>query len=275
VTRVLTGVLILFCALACPQTALAQDAEALKARHAALATQLTTNHFKRPLYLQSTETPGDLQGHVYARLDQPFAVAGPALRVMGHWCDILILHQNVKSCRPSASAAGNTLRLHIGRKGDQPLADAYPFEFLYTVVAVGSEYLQAALNAEEGPLDTTRYRIVLEVVALDAKRSFMHLSYAYSYGPAARMAMRGYLRTIGRRKVGFSIEGKLSNGEPVYIGGTRGVVERNTMRYYLAIEAYLAALSVPAGEQLQKRLGEWYAGIERYPVQLHELDRDE
>jgi hypothetical protein len=89
------------------------------------------------------------------------------------------------------------------------------------------------------------------------------------------MAMRGYLATIGRDKVGFSIVAKKSDGQPVYIGGTRGVVERNTMRYYLAIEAYLAALSVPPGKQLESRLSAWYAGVERYPLQLHELDRDE
>jgi hypothetical protein len=55
----------------------------------------------------------------------------------------------------------------------------------------------------------------------------------------------------------------------------RGVVERNTMRYYLAIEAYLGALSAPAREQLEKRLNDWHAGVERYPMQLHELERGE
>ena len=45
------------------------------------------------------------------------------------------------------------------------------------------------------------------------------------------------------------------------------------MRYYLAIEAYLGALSLPAAQQLDKRLNDWHSGVERYPVQLHELDR--
>ena len=47
-----TLVLILFCALAGTPLALAQDAAALKSRHAALTTQLTSNHFQRPLYLE-------------------------------------------------------------------------------------------------------------------------------------------------------------------------------------------------------------------------------
>jgi len=55
----------------------------------------------------------------------------------------------------------------------------------------------------------------------------------------------------------------------------RGVVERNTMRYYLAIEAFLGALSVPPQARLEKRLRDWFAAAERYPRQLHEKERDE
>jgi len=265
----------LFCILAGMPLAHAQDAASLKARHAALRELLASNQFQRPLYLESTQTPGALKGGIYALVAQPFAVVGPALQGMDPWCDILILHLNVKSCRASTSKDGDTLSLNIGRKFDQPLADAYLIEFLYKVVAAGPDYLQVVLNAEDGPLGTSRYRIVLEVVKLDAKRSFLHMSYSYAYGTLARVALQGYLATTGRDKVGFSIIGSTANGQPVYIGNMRGVVERNTMRYYLAIEAFLGALSAPVSEQLEKRLSNWHAGSERYPVQLHELERGE
>jgi hypothetical protein len=32
---------------------------------------------------------------------------------------------------------------------------------------------------------------------------------------------------------------------------------------------------VPPAERLETRLAGWYAGVERFPVQLHELERDE
>ena len=57
--------------------------------------------------------------------------------------------------------------------------------------------------------------------------------------------MQGYLATIGRDKVGFSIVGSRADGQPVYVHGTRGVIERNTMRYYVAIEAYLSTMALP------------------------------
>jgi len=53
----------------------------------------------------------------------------------------------------------------------------------------------------------------------------------------------------------------------------RGVIERNSMRYYLAIEAFLGALSAPPQAQLEKRLRDWFVATERYPRQLHEMEQ--
>ena len=47
------------------------------------------------------------------------------------------------------------------------------------------------------------------------------------------------------------------------------------MRYYLAIDAYLAAYSLPAPEQFEKRIREWYASTERYAPQLHEMEQND
>ena len=243
----------------------------MRARHAGLHEVLAHNPFNRPLYLESSETPGKVQGDIYAEIAQPYDATGPALQRMDHWCDILILHLNVKGC----VAAGDTLKMNIGRKFDQPLADAYLFEFGYTVAAVRADYLRVALKAADGPLGTSDYRIGLELVSLDAHRSFLHLSYSYLHNRAARWAAQGYFATIGRAKVGFSVVGRRGNGQPVYIGSTRGVVERNAMRCYLAVEAYLGAMATPAPKQVEKRLRDWFAGIEQYPVQLHEMELGE
>lgn len=85
--------------------------------------------------------------------------------------------------------------------------------------------------------------------------------------------MQGCLATTGRDKVGFSIIGRTAAGQPVYQGDMRGVAERNTMRYYLAVDAYLGALTLPVAARLDQRLNDWHSGVERYPRQLHELER--
>jgi hypothetical protein len=251
----------------------AQDAASLKARHATLREQLANNPFRRPIHLESTERKHELKGEVYAQLDKPFALLALPLQGTDHWCDILILHLNVKSCRPSTSTSSSALSMHIGRKYDQPLADTYAFEFLYKVLAVQPDYLQVELSAPLGPMGTSDYHVVLEVVQLDANRSFLHMSYAYKYGSIASVAMGSYLATSGRNKVGFSVVKTNAAGEPVYIRGVRGIVERNTMRYYLAIEAYVDALTAPKSQQLEKRLNDWYSAGEQYPMQLHEMER--
>jgi hypothetical protein len=99
--------------------------------------------------LESTEASGDLKGDVYAVVDHPFAMVQQALQSADHWCDILILHLNVKRCRASGSGA-KTLNLSVGRKFDQPIEDAYQLNFAYRVVAATSDYLQVMLTADEG-----------------------------------------------------------------------------------------------------------------------------
>jgi hypothetical protein len=256
-------------ALAC-----AQDAASLRARHTALQESLANNQFHRPLVIESSQSAGDLKGEIFSVVDWPHSAVQAALQGTDHWCDLLMVHLLVKDCR-AGNAQPPTLSLAVARTWDQPLDAAHRIEFHYKTVAATSDYLHVQLNAEAGPMGTKNYRLMLEAVPLDAKRTFIHMSYAYGYGFAARMAMEAYLATLGRNKVGFSITGRGSDGKPVYMGNVRGVVERNTMRYYLAVEAYLGALGLPPAEQSERRMRDWYTSIERYPVQLHELERNE
>ncbi|HWH81948.1 MAG TPA: hypothetical protein VNU71_06905 [Burkholderiaceae bacterium] len=261
--------------LACALPAQAQDAAALRAKHEAFRDRLANNPFKQPLVLESVQSSGDLKGEVYAVVDQPFGVVGPALQSTEQWCELLMLHLNVKGCSTSGKPPSETLSLVVGRKFDQPLDDGYPIQFAYAAPATGADYLRVQMSAESGPLGTRNYRLALEAVPLDDQHSFLHMSYAYAYGTAARLAMQAYLSTSGRDKIGFSITGKGDDGKPVYVDGVRAVLERNTMRYYLAIETYLGSLAAPAGERTEKRLHDWFAATERHAPQLHEMERDD
>ena len=274
-TRAVALAAWLACGLVAAPVAQAQDAAALKARHDGLSDKLANNPFRQPLVLESAQSSGDLKGDVYAVVDQPFSVVGPALQGMDHWCELLILHLNVKNCSFAGKPPAEVLSLVVGRKFDQPLDDGYKVDFAYAMPAASADYLRVQMAAETGPLSTRNYRLALEAVPLDAKRSFIHMSYSYAYGTAARLAMQAYLATAGREKIGFSVTGKTDDGKPIYIDGVRGVVERNTMRYYLAIEAYLGSLSAQPGDQQERRLRDWYAATERHAPQLHEMERDE
>jgi len=90
-------------ALLCAGVGLADagDADAnspgsLRAKYGALQHQLGHNQFQRPLYLDSSETPGGVAGDIYALINYPFATVSAALNSRGNWCDILMLHLNTK-----------------------------------------------------------------------------------------------------------------------------------------------------------------------------------
>jgi hypothetical protein len=268
--------LAILCSWLTVATALAEPAsEVLVTRHAALDERLTNNDFGRPLYIESAQDGKRVSGEVFARVSQGFGTVRTALQQPDHWCDVLIMIVNVKQCVAVNGPQGPRLDVRVGRKGRQPVADAFRLQFEYRVTAARADYLQVELYAARGPLGTYEYQLAFEAVALDAQRSFVHISYGYAQGVAARLATRGYLATAGSGKVGFSVVGRQRDGKPILVKEMRGIVERNAMRYYLAVEAYLGAQSSPEHLRAEKRLQDWYAATEQYAAQLHELSRDE
>jgi hypothetical protein len=267
--------LLLTCAtgVACATMAAPDPVAALRAKFASLEQQLRQNQFKRPLVLNSTETANRLQGDIYAIVDYPFGAVSSGLNNPDHWCDVMHLHINTKYCHAVAGPSGAALRVNIGKKTPEELADAARVEFNYKVAAATPEYIEITLDAKDGPLGTSDYRILLEAVALPNARTFLHLTYSYAMNFAGQLAVQTYLGTVGGNKVGFTVTGKQADGQPDYVGGVRGMVERNTMRYYLAIDTFLGTASAVPATQLEKRLQSWFTATERYPRQLHEMDR--
>ena len=253
----------------------ATPAAALRAKYDAMQPRLQQNQFLKPLYLESSETSDSVTGDVYALVKHPYATAGAALNEPARWCDIMMLHLNTKYCQASTDNFGDVLQVNIGKKHDQPLNEGYRVNFVYRVTASTPDYLRVVLTADAGPCSTRDYRIILEAIPVNSGATFVHFTYSYAYGLAGRIAVQTYLSTLGSGKVGFTVTGNQSDGGIVHIGGMRGLVERNTMRYYLAIETYLGSLSAPAGARVEKRLSDWFGAIERYPRQLHEMERED
>lgn len=252
----------------------ADSASALQARYAALTEQLQRSPFPQPLYIESVEGRRASSGDVYAIVAYPIAAVRDALTNPLAWCDALILHLNVKYCHPVSRDEHTVLSVAIGRKHDQPLRSASRVEFAYNIAMSRADYLDVELSARNGPVGTGNYRIALEAVGLEHDRALVHLRYSYTYGSAGRLAMQMYLATSGSDKVGFTMIGNPNDPRPEFIGGVRGAIERNTMRYYLAIDAYLATLATPAPERFEKSLERWFDATELYPRQLHEVGRN-
>lgn len=248
------------------------SAASLRAKYAALSAEFSNSPFQRPVHLDSVESSRDSSGDIYAVVGYPYGTVSTELNNPAHWCDVLNLHLNTKDCRAVTDGSGTVLEMRVGKKYDQPLADAYRLAFTYRVVSMTPEYFDIELDAPSGPMGTRDYHMLLEAIPIDGGRTFLHLGYAFGYGAASHLAFQAYLATLGSGKVGFTTVAS-ADGQTAYIGGIRGLVERNTMRYYLAIDAYLDGLSAPPADQLEKRLQTWFTATEKYPRQLHEIDR--
>lgn len=243
-----------------------EQGQHLRQRHAELAPALAHSEFGRPLLIESSHGRDRDQGLVHAVLDAPMAQLR-ALAQAPRWCEVLMLHQTTQRCQPSAD--GRAIELGIASRGGEGVAIRLNFE----VEQDSPQWLSVRLSADHGPLGSRAYEISLQATPLPSGESFMRFRYSYQFGVLARLAMQGYLNTWGQRKIGFSLEPG-PGGAPVPVMGMRGVIERNTLRYFLGIEVVLKTLDLTP-TQLHKRLEMWFDATERYPRQLHELERSD
>jgi len=268
----------LLCAAATPVLADTPDAAGAASLHAAYANlreRLDDSPFQRPIALDSQQSSDELRGDVHAVIEQPFALLSSAVTSADEWCKIMMLHLNVKHCTTAGGTGARTLTAYLGAKHPQPLQATHRLTFKHRLDAQSPRYVRVGLTADAGPFGMRDCRIVLEAIPLEPGRSFVHMSYAYGYGAATAFAMRAYFGTAASEKVGFTVVARRSDGQPVRVGGVRGALERNTMRYFLAIDAHLRSASAPAHAQLEQRLLDWFAATERYAPQLHELEQDD
>lgn len=250
-------------------------AAALRARWVALQPQLRASVFGEPLHLRSSDGNGQVEGEVHAEVGQPFAEVAAVFQSARTVCALLFLHLNVRACHPAKAPGTETLTLVVGPKRAQASDTRFYMDYALRVEAATPAYLRVTLLAARGPLATHDYRIGVEMVPLDAGRSFVRLDYAYQTGALARMATDAYLATAGRAKIGFTIVGQDAQGQPLFVHGERAALERNVIRYFLALVATASVKAGPPQARMEARLRTWFALTERYAAQLHELDLDE
>ena len=80
-----------------------------------------------------------------------------------------------------------------------------------------------------GPSHTKDHQFGIEAIPLEENMTFIHLRYSFGYSALGYFLME----IFGGGKVGFSEIGTDSEGNPVYVGGLRGAVERDIACYYL------------------------------------------
>jgi len=247
----------------------------LAARYRAIEARLSRGPSAASFIIDTHGDRGGARGDVFWILDHGFEALSRALGVASSWCDVAPLHLNVKSCTYREAQGRSLLTLYSGRKYYERPEDAHVLTYEFRLAEAGADYFRVELTANEGPFDTRGYELEFEAMPLGSGATFVRLGYAYRYGLGARMVMAGYFATLGSGKVGFSVVDTDSQGNPIYVGGIDGLIERNSVRYQLAIQAYLDTLGLPEGQRFERRIARWFDLTERHRLQLFELEQQE
>ena len=245
--------------------------KSLHAQYVQLRPELADSPFDPPLILNSKVNNSEAHGQVFAILDFPLAQLSHNLIQPEKWCEIALLHVNVKAC----TYQPDKLHFYVGRKYYQTPAEAYPLSYRFEALSDDGMYLHVRLSAPDGPLGTSDYLINVEAIPIEGHRSFLRFQYSYRYGMMARLALSTYLATLGRNKVGFTVVNTDDQGETVYVQGIEGVVERNVMRYLIAIQSFLEAEPTPPQLRFMAQITRWFAHASKYPRQLIEFTRSD
>ena len=262
-------------AAAWPQEAATPGAAELLARRQSLLPALRAGLDGEPVVLSSRERRDLLEGDVHAEVPFGLAVLAERLRSPEGLCAMLLLHLNVRGCQPVRGTEGVSLSVVMGPKRQGGVGARHVSVYAMQVQTDAATHFRVALQADHGPMSIRDVRMVLQAVPLDPARSFVHVGYAYRVGTLGRLALSAYLATAGRQKTGFTVVGTDSRGQPVRIDGPRAALERNVMRYYLAILAVAASPPESTPQAWQARLRTWFALTERHAEQLHEYGLEE
>jgi hypothetical protein len=223
--------------------------------------------------IDSAERDGRFVGEIRARIEHPFALVSQALAASREWCAFAILHPNVKGCICERGPEGERVVVFAGPKRGSTLEDAYPIRYTFSAPAVTPERVDIRLTATSGPMKTRDYEFAISAEPAGERTTRLVVRYAYRPSVESKLATAGYLATVGAGKHGFTVVGKDGDGRPVYVGGIRGIVERNAMRQLLAVQAYLDTRA--ASQRDRARFERFHDLTEQHAEQLRELDRGE
>lgn len=253
-----------WCEISYGNESLSTGRESLVDKYHTIEKELKKSTFAIPFYVESSVSKNASRVDIYGTINYPFGLIKNELLVPTNWCEILLSHPDIRACTYKKTPDTWLLNIYNVNKFSEPLEDAYQMKFAYLVSELHPFYFDIALTAHEGPFHTKDHQFGFEAIPLEKNITFFHLRYSFGYG-----ALEYYLMKIfGPGKVGFSVIGTDSDGNPVYVGGLRGVAERDVVCYYLAILSYLDALKIPAEQRFEKRVSQWYDFAALYKKQL-------
>jgi hypothetical protein len=261
-----------WCEISYGHESLPAGRESLINKYHTIGKKLDKNSGPVAFYIESSVSKNASRVDIYGTINYPFGLMKNEFLVPTNWCDIVLPHPDIRACTyKKTNDAMWLLNIYRVDKFSKPLKDAYQIKFIYRVSELQPEYFNIVLTAQEGPSHTRDHQFGLEAIPIEENMTFIHLRYSFGYSAWGYFLMK----IFGGGRVGFSVIGTDREGNPVYVGGLRGAVERDVACYYLAILAYVDTLKMPAEQRFEKRVSKWYDLAALYKKQLLEMQEGE
>jgi hypothetical protein len=222
-----------------------------------------------PLFVESSENSNTVYVDIYSTVNYPFSFIKDQLLIPANWCEIVLPHPDVRACTYKKTHDTSLINIYSVNKFSKPLGDAYQMKFVYHIDNLQPSYFDITLTANEGPYYTEHHQFRFEMAPLNKDTTLIHLRYSFGYS-----SLGYFLMKLFGGKIGFSVIDTDSNDNPVYVGGPRGAAERNAVRFYLAILAYMDTFEIPVEQRFEKRINQWYDLAAPYRKQLLEMEKD-
>ena len=148
----------------------AQNATTLETKYRQLQNKLANNQFGQPVYMDSSQQSNTISGDIYSVVNYPYSTVRTALDTPTEWCEVLMLHLNIKYCR---ALGKNKVEVYAGTKKPQPLKNAYKMTYNFKPVINDDRYMQIIMDAKSGPVGTSDYYMMMEAIPLKDNRTFI------------------------------------------------------------------------------------------------------
>ena len=231
--------------------------------------RMAASVFHRPLAVESRDADGRMSGEIAGDLGHPFASIARRLIEPAAWCDVIVLHINVKGC----AAQGNAVTVYSGRKFYEPLDRTYALRYTFRAVAVRPDYLRIELadrrkRAATAPATTNScWRPCRRANARSSPCAMRSGRRSRAVSPPPRTWPPWAAASPDSRSSAGT-----ATAAPNGSVASAASCERNAMRNFLALDAWLATCDARDAELTLRRMA---ALTGQYPAQLVEMPADE
>ena len=251
----------------------ASGAPALRAAYGEFRQQYQQLAPDIPISIHSVRSGARIRTEVFGTVDGPFPEVAQVLERPQGYCEFLPPLFNLKACVHYRKEKQSIIRFYVGGKRYSSLFGTIRILSDLRRLANGGDYLHVQLATVNSKTRRHGYSVDIEIAPM-GRKTLARVYTDFNPDRFTRLAVAAYLHTVGGNKIGFThVAGPDEKRD--YVRGMTGIIERNTVRAFMAMQAYLDTLTVAPEHRYDARLRRWFDLTERFPQQLHELSRAE